>query len=91
MRMRSPVSMKRGVVMAVPVSTVTFLEPPCAVLPRTDGGASVTVRSILIGGCRVTTVSPSWSAVILVPAGMRCIFCRVSAGTVIRSDGLFSG
>jgi len=90
-RMRSPASMKRGVVMDAPVSTVTFLVPPCVVLPRIDGGASVTVRSTLIGGCKVTMVSPSWSAVTVAPDGMRCMFCTVSMGMVIRSDGVSFG
>ena len=77
--------------MVAPVSTVTFLVPPCVVLPRIDGGASVTVRSILIGGLRAMIVSPSRSAVIVVPSGMRCMFCSVADGVVIRSDGLFFG
>ena len=91
MRIRSPVSMKRGVVMDAPVSTVTFLVPPCVVLPRMFGGASLTMRSTFIGSCIVMMVSSSSSAVTFVPDGMRCMFCIASAGTVILSDGLFSG
>ena len=91
MRIQSPVSINKGVVIAVPVSTVTFLVPPCVVLPRIEGGASLTVRSIFIGGCRVIIVSLSCKAVTFVPDGMRCIFCIVPAGIVIRSDGSPSG
>lgn len=91
MRMRSPVSMNRGVVTEAPVSTVTFFVPPCVVLPRMFGGASLTVRSTLSGGCRVMMFSPSSSAVTFVPDGMRCMLCSVSLGIVTLSDGLPSG
>ena len=91
MRIRSPTSMKRGVVMDAPVSTVTFLMPPCVVLPRMFGGASLTVRSTLIGGFNVMMVLLFSSAVTFVPDGMRCMFCITSAEIVILSEGVSSG
>ena len=89
--MRSPVSMNSGVVIDVPVSTVTFFVPPCVVLPRMFGGASLTRRSTLSGGCSVMMVSFSSNVVTFVPDGMRCMFCTASVGIVVLSDGLFSG
>ena len=91
MRMRSPVSMNSGVVTDAPVSTVTFLVPPCVVLPRMFGGASCTVRSTLMGSCSVMMVLLSSSAVTFVPDGMRCMFSITSAGIVTLSDGVPSG
>lgn len=87
MVMRSPVSMKSGTVIVAPVSVVTCLVPPCAVLPRIDGGACVTVTSIFIRGLAVRMVSFSVSAVSVSPVGIRWCFGMLRVGIVIRSAG----
>lgn len=45
----SPVFINKGVLILAPVSMVTCLLPPSAVLPLIPGGDSITLKDILIG------------------------------------------
>ena len=60
--MMSPSLIKRGTLILAPVSSVTNLSPPWAVLPFMAGGASVTLKSILTGNSIVRIFSPYLNA-----------------------------
>ena len=55
------------------------------------GGASVTVRSTFMGGFSAIILSSTIRAVTTVPEVIRCALFKELVGTVVRSEGLFSG